>query len=64
MIKIGQNIGAFNTILLIFITAVIGIYFAEYRSKHFEIKCIKYVQKSVALFEMISGASIALQHVC
>ena len=29
MIKIGQNIGAFNTILLIFITAVIGIYLAK-----------------------------------
>ena len=29
MIKIGQNIGAFNTILLIFLTAIIGIYFAK-----------------------------------
>ena len=29
MIKIGQNIGAFNTIFLIFLTAIIGIYIAK-----------------------------------
>ena len=29
-IKIGAQIGAFNTILLIFITAIIGIYYARY----------------------------------
>jgi UPF0716 protein FxsA len=29
-IKIGSQIGAFNTILLIFITAFIGIYYAKY----------------------------------
>ena len=29
-IKIGAQIGAFNTILLIFITAFIGIYYAKY----------------------------------
>ena len=29
-IKIGSEIGAFNTILLIFITAIIGIYYARY----------------------------------
>ena len=44
MIKIGQNIGAFNTILLIFITAVIGIYFAkDARSKYIKIRYVKYV---------------------
>ncbi|MDA8560090.1 FxsA family protein, partial [Candidatus Pelagibacter bacterium] len=29
-IKIGSQIGAFNTILLIFVTAVIGVYYAKY----------------------------------
>ena len=29
-IKIGSQIGAFNTISLIFITAVVGVYYARY----------------------------------
>ena len=29
MIKIGQQIGAFNTILIIFCTAIVGIYYAK-----------------------------------
>ena len=29
-IKIGSQIGAFNTISLIFITAIVGIYYAKY----------------------------------
>ena len=29
-IKIGSQIGAFNTILLIFFTAIIGVYYAKY----------------------------------
>ena len=29
MIKIGQNIGAFSTVSLIFVTAIIGVYFAK-----------------------------------
>ena len=29
MIKIGQNIGALSTIALIFLTAIIGMYFAK-----------------------------------
>ena len=29
-IKIGTQIGAFNTILLIFITAIVGVYYAKY----------------------------------
>ena len=29
-IKIGSQIGAFNTIFLIFITAIIGVYYAKY----------------------------------
>ena len=29
IIKVGQNIGAINTILLIFFTAIVGIYYAR-----------------------------------
>ena len=32
MIKVGQNIGALNTIMLIFLTAVIGLYFESTRT--------------------------------
>ena len=30
-IKIGENIGALNTILLIILTAIVGVYFAEFK---------------------------------
>ena len=30
MIKIGQQIGAINTVLLIFLTAIVGVYYAKY----------------------------------
>ena len=61
MIKIGQNIGAFNTILLIFITAVVGIYFAKAQGLSTLRSGIYSMYKNeIPLFEMISGASIAL----
>ena len=60
MIKIGQNIGAFNTILLIFITAVIGIYFAKIQGlSTLRSGVLSMYKNQLPLFEMISGASIA-----
>ena len=60
MIKIGQNIGAFNTILLIFLTAVIGIYFAKLQGlSTLKAGAISMYKNEIPLFEMISGASIA-----
>ena len=60
MIKIGQNIGAFNTILLIFITAVIGIYFAKMQGLNtLRSGVLSMYKNQLPLFEMISGASIA-----
>jgi UPF0716 protein FxsA len=39
MIKIGAKIGALNTIALIFLTAIIGVYFARLaRSTNFKIR--------------------------
>ena len=61
MIKIGQNIGAFNTILLIFLTAIIGIYFAKAQGLSTLKAGIQNMYKNeIPLFEMVSGASIAL----
>ena len=60
MIKIGQNIGAFNTILLIFVTAVIGIYFAKIQGlSTLRSGVLSMYKNQLPLFEMISGASIA-----
>jgi len=61
LIKIGSQIGAITTILLIFTTAVVGIYYAKYEG----INTLKsgFVQLSkneVPTYEMISGAAIAL----
>ena len=61
MIKIGQNIGALATISLIFITAFIGVYFAKVEGLNTLRSGIYNLYKNkIPLFEMISGASIAL----
>ena len=60
MIKIGQNVGAFNTVLLIFLTAVIGIYFAKQQGlSTLRSGMYSMYKNEIPLFEMISGASIA-----
>ena len=59
-IKIGAKIGAFNTILLIFITAITGIIYARYeglntlRSAYSQI-----IKQETPAYEIISGAAIA-----
>ena len=61
MIKIGQNIGAFNTISLIFLTAIIGIYFAKMQGLNtLRSGVFSLYKNQIPLFEIISGASIAL----
>ena len=61
MIKIGGIIGALNTLLLIFLTAVIGIYFAKLEGlKTLRSGIIRSYQNQLPLFEMLSGASIAM----
>ena len=60
MIKIGQNIGALSTIGLIFLTAVIGIYFAKLEGLITLRSGINNLYKNkVPIYEMMSGASIA-----
>ena len=60
MIKIGQNIGALNTIVLIFLTAFIGIFFARLEGLNTLRSGINNLYKNkMPIYDMISGASIA-----
>ena len=59
-IKIGSQIGAFNTISLIFITAVVGIYYAKYESLNtFKSGFAQLLKNEIPAYELISGAAIA-----
>ena len=61
MIKIGQNIGAFNTVILIFLTAITGIYYARIEGLNTLRSGVYNLYKNkVPIFELISGASIAV----
>ena len=61
MIKIGGKIGALNTISLIFLTAIIGVYFAKVEGiKTMRSGIINLYQNKMPVYEMISGASIAI----
>ena len=60
MIKIGGKIGALNTIALIFLTAIIGIYFARIQGlQTLRSGIISLYQNKTPIYEMLSGASIA-----
>ena len=59
-IKIGSQIGAFNTISLIFITAVIGVIYARYEGLNTLKSGISgMIKNEVPAYEIISGAAIA-----
>jgi len=59
-IKIGSQIGAFNTISLIFITAVVGIYYAKYEGLNtFKSGFAQLLKNEIPAYELISGAAIA-----
>jgi UPF0716 protein FxsA len=61
MIKIGGKIGAFNTIALIFLTAVIGIYFAKLQGiRTLKSGMVNLYQNKMPVNELLSGASIAI----
>tara|TARA_B100001093_G_scaffold506521_1_gene565591 strand:+ start:546 stop:968 length:423 start_codon:yes stop_codon:yes gene_type:complete len=61
MIKIGGKIGALATISLIFFTAVIGVYFAKLEGiKTIKSGVLNFYQNKMPIYEIISGASIAL----
>ena len=59
-IKIGSQIGAITTILLIFSTAVLGIYYARYEGLNTLKSGFHQLSKNETLaYEVISGAAIA-----
>ena len=60
MIKIGGMIGAFNTVFLIFFTAITGVYFAKMAG----LNAIKsgfnqLIKNEIPIYEIISGAALA-----
>tara|TARA_B100000674_G_C37652050_1_gene828408 strand:- start:398 stop:820 length:423 start_codon:yes stop_codon:yes gene_type:complete len=60
MIKIGGEIGALNTLALIFLTAIIGIFYARIQGlKTLRAGLINIYQNRTPFYELISGASIA-----
>ncbi len=61
MIKIGGEIGALNTIALIFLTAIIGLYYAKMQGIQTLRSGIFNLYKNKApIYEIMSGASIAI----
>ena len=60
LIKIGSHIGAMSTILLIFTTAIIGIYYAKYEGLNtLKSGFAQLSRNETPAYEVISGAAIA-----
>ena len=61
LIKIGGQVGALNTLALIFLTAIIGIYFARLQGiQTLKSGMVNLYQNKMPIYEMMSGASIAV----
>ncbi len=59
-IKVGSQIGALNTILLILLTAVVGIWYARYEGFNtLKSGMSQLVKNEIPLYEIVSGAAIA-----
>ena len=59
-IKIGSQIGAITTVLLIFATAIIGVYYAKYEGLNtLKAGFVQLRRNETPTYEMISGAAIA-----
>ena len=59
-IKIGAQIGALTTILLIFITAILGVYYARYEGLNtLKAGFTQLSKHQTPAYEVISGATIA-----
>ena len=58
-IKVGSQIGAFNTILLIFVTAFFGIVYARYEGFNtLKSGMSQIVKNELPIYEIISGAAL------
>ena len=59
-IKVGSQIGALNTILLILATAVVGIWYARYEGFNTLRSGLSQMMKNeLPIYEIISGAALA-----
>ena len=59
-IKVGAQIGAFNTVLLILITAIVGVWYARYEGFNtLRSGMSQIIKNEIPLYEIISGAAIA-----
>ena len=60
-IKVGSQIGALNTIILIFLTAITGVYYAKYEGINtLRSGVTQIIKNQIPAFELISGAAIAI----
>ena len=60
LIKIGSKIGALTTILLIFATAIVGVYYAKYEGLNtLKSGFLQLSKNETPTYEMLSGAAIA-----
>ena len=60
-IKIGGQLGALNTVALIFLTALIGVYFAKLQGiQTLKSGMVNLYQNKLPIYEIMSGASIAI----
>ena len=60
MIKVGSVIGAFNTIFLIFFTAITGVYFARLEGlSTIRSGFSQLIKNEIPVYEIISGAALA-----
>ena len=60
MIKIGSEIGALCTLALIFLTAILGVFFARVQGiQTLKSGLINLYQNKIPIYELVSGASIA-----
>ena len=59
-IKVGSQIGAFNTILLVFITAFFGVIYARYEGFNtLKSGMSQIVKNELPVYEIVSGAALA-----
>ena len=61
LIEVGGVVGALNTVALIFLTAIIGLYFAKHQGlQTLKSGMVNLYQNKMPIYEMMSGASIAV----
>ena len=61
LIKVGGQVGALNTVALIFLTAIIGVYFAKLQGiQTLKSGMVNLYQNKMPVYELLSGASIAV----